>query len=130
MTARLTAVCLASRLRQIFGFARSTKCQKRNPRRKRGPLPQLAARPPSLARREAVEPQLPRKIQLKPIKVLIDRTISNLQKLQPTEATETTIKHLQMCSMTLADICDPNTPGGCGPHMEFDFPLALTKFQG
>jgi hypothetical protein len=59
------------------------------------------------------------KIQLKPIKVLIDRAIVNLQRLPPTEATDVTIKHLQTCSMAFGDICDPATPGGCGPDMEF-----------
>jgi hypothetical protein len=30
-----------------------------------------------------------------------------------------TIKHLQTCSMAFGDICDPETPGGCAPTMEF-----------
>jgi hypothetical protein len=59
------------------------------------------------------------KIQLKPILVLVDRAIAGLQKLPPTEATDITIRHLQTCAMALGDICDPNTPGGCGPNMEF-----------
>jgi hypothetical protein len=61
----------------------------------------------------------PPRIQLKPIWVLIDRAIADLQKLPPTEATDLTIKHLQTCSMAFGDICDPNTPGGCAPNMEF-----------
>ena len=59
------------------------------------------------------------KVQLKPIWVLIDRAIANLQKLPPTEAIDSTIRHLQTCSMAFGDICDPETPGNCAPTMEF-----------
>jgi hypothetical protein len=61
----------------------------------------------------------PAKVQLKPIKVLIDRAITDLQKLPPTEATDITLRHLQSCSLAFGDICDPQTPGGCAPNMEF-----------
>ena len=61
----------------------------------------------------------PRKVQLKPIKILIDRAIADLQRLPPTEATDLTLRHLQTCSMAFGDICDPDTPGGCAPNMEF-----------
>ena len=63
--------------------------------------------------------QKPGTVQLKPIRVLIDRAIADLQKLPPTEATDSTLRHLQSCSMAFADICDPETPGGCAPTMEF-----------
>ena len=84
----------------------------------------------SSARRKARAAPPPRKIQLKPIQTLVDRALVDLQRLPPTEATEITIKHLQACSAALGDICDPDTPGGCGPHMEFDAPVALAKSQG
>lgn len=61
----------------------------------------------------------PRKIQVKPILVLVDRALDDLRKLPPTESTDITIKNLEACAMALGDICDENTPGGCGPHMEF-----------
>lgn len=60
-----------------------------------------------------------RTVQLKPIKVLVDRAIADLQKLPPTDAIEQTLKHLQTCSMAFEDICNPETPGGCAPTMEF-----------
>lgn len=72
----------------------------------------------------------PRKIQLKPIKVLVDRALVDLRRLPWSEATDITIKHLESCSTALGDICDPTTPGGCGESMEFDFPLALTSSRG
>lgn len=79
-------------------------------------------KPASRSRRSAgkrkARPAQPR-IQLKPIKVLVDRALADLQKLPPTEAIELTITHLQTCAMALSDICDPNTPGGCAPTMEF-----------
>lgn len=78
----------------------------------------------SSVRRKARGTPPPRKIQLKPIKVLVDRALVDLQRLPPTEATEITVRHLQACSAALGDICDPNTPGGCGPHMEFDAPVS------
>lgn len=65
------------------------------------------------------KPRPVRKIQLRPIQVLIDRAIADLQKLPPTEATDVTLRHLQTCSMAFDDICDPETLGGCGPTMEF-----------
>ena len=77
-----------------------------------------ASRPRSGARKRTASPAPP-KVQLRPIKVLIDRAIATLQRLPPTEATDITIKHLQTCSMAFSDICDPATPGGCGPDMEF-----------
>ena len=82
----------------------------------------VARKPASRARRRpgkrAVGAATP-KVQLKPIKVLIDRAIADLQRLPPTEATDITIRHLQTCSMAFGDICDPETPGGCAPNMEF-----------
>ena len=60
-----------------------------------------------------------RTVQLKPIKVLVDRAITDLQKLPPTDAIEQTLKHLQTCSLAFEDICNPETPGGCAPTMEF-----------
>lgn len=86
------------------------------------------ARSSARARRSAAAPP-PRKIRLKPIKVLVDRAIADLQKLPPTEAIETTLKHLRTCSMLMAEICDPNK-SGCGETMEFDFPAALTTSRG
>ena len=77
-----------------------------------------ASRSRSRTVKRAASPSTP-KVQLRPIKVLIDRAIANLQRLPPTEATDITIKHLQTCSMAFSDICDPATPGGCGPDMEF-----------
>ena len=79
-------------------------------------------KPASRPRRGAVKrgaSTAPAKVQLKPIKVLIDRAITDLQKLPPTEATDITLRHLQSCSMAFGDICDPETPGGCAPNMEF-----------
>lgn len=61
----------------------------------------------------------PKTVQLRPIKVLVDRAIQDLQKLPPTEATDITLRHLQGCAMAFEDICDPETPGGCAPTMEF-----------
>jgi len=66
-------------------------------------------------------------IQLKPIKDLIDRAIADLQNLQENESIVTTIKQLQSCAMTFEDICDPDTPGGCGPTMEFPPNALLAK---
>lgn len=77
-----------------------------------------ASRKRSPAKKRTVRP-VARTVQLKPIKVLIDRAIADLQKLPPTEATDTTLRHLQSCSMAFQDICDPETPGGCAPTMEF-----------
>jgi hypothetical protein len=76
-----------------------------------------ASRKRSAARKRPLRPA--RTVQLKPIKVLIDRAIADLQKLPPTEATDTTLRHLQSCTMAFEDICDPATPGGCAPTMEF-----------
>lgn len=84
----------------------------------------------SAARRKARGTPPPRKIQLKPIKVLVDRALVDLQRLPPTEATDITIRHLQACSAALGDICDPNTPGGCGPHMEFPDPTDSLLSRG
>lgn len=76
------------------------------------------------ARRKSVASPRPRTIQLKPIKVLIDRAIADLQKLPPTDATDRTLKHLQTCSMAFDDICDPENPSGCAPTMEFPSPTS------
>ena len=79
-------------------------------------------KPATRPRRRAVKrtaSAAPAKVQLKPIKVLIDRAIADLQRLPPTEATDLTLRHLQSCSMAFGDICDPETPGGCAPTMEF-----------
>lgn len=76
------------------------------------------------ARRKAAARPRPGTIQLKPIKVLIDRAIADLQKLPPTEGTEHTLKHLQTCSMAFDDICDPENPAGCAPTMEFPSPTS------
>jgi hypothetical protein len=84
----------------------------------------------SSARRKRGGARRPRKIQLKPIKVLVDRALVDLRRLPPSDATDITIKHLESCSMALGDICDPMTPGGCGDTMEFPFPLALTTSRG
>jgi hypothetical protein len=71
------------------------------------------------ARRKSAARSRPGTVQLKPIKVLIDRAIADLQKLPPTDATDRTLKHLQSCSMAFDDICDPENPSGCAPTMEF-----------
>jgi hypothetical protein len=76
----------------------------------------------SRRRSRATSAPPPRKIQLKPIQVLVERALVDLRRLPPTEAIEITIKHLESCSMALGDICDKRTPGGCGDTMEFDFP--------
>ena len=81
---------------------------------RRKPVSKSRSRRPKAAGR-----QTPRTVQLKPIKVLIDRAIADLQTLPPTDAIEQTIKQLQMCAMAFEDICDPETPGGCAPTMEF-----------
>jgi hypothetical protein len=60
-----------------------------------------------------------RKVQMKPIKMMIDRAIADLQRLPPTESTDITLRNLQTCAAAFGDICDPNTPGGCSPTMEF-----------
>lgn len=76
------------------------------------------------ARRKSAASPRPGTIQLKPIKVLIDRAIGDLQKLPPTEGTDRTLKHLQSCSMAFDDICDPENPSGCAPNMEFPRPTS------
>ena len=58
-------------------------------------------------------------IQLKPIYVLIERAIADMQALPQNEGRDSTLRQLQTCALAFADICDPNTPGGCGPSMEF-----------
>jgi hypothetical protein len=73
----------------------------------------------SRGRSRSAATRRPGTVQLKPIKVLVDRAIADLRKLPPTDATDITIKHLETCSMAFDDICDPETPGGCGPSMEF-----------
>jgi hypothetical protein len=65
----------------------------------------------------AVEPS--GTIQLKPIQDLINRAITDLQRMPQNESVDTTLRQLQACSLAFADICDPDTPGGCGPTMEF-----------
>lgn len=84
----------------------------------------------STAPRRASGTPAPRKIRLKPIRTLVDRALVDLQRLPPSDATDITIRHLQACSAALGDICDPNTPGGCGDTMEFDFAQALTTSRG
>ena len=81
----------------------------------RRPKPATRSRRPK-ARARATPPGT---VQLKPISVLIDRAILDLQRLPPSDATDITLKHLQGCAMAFADICDPDTPGGCAPNMEF-----------
>ena len=88
--------------------AKSASRRKPATRSRSGAGKRLAGPPPA-------EP----KVQLRPIKVLIDRAIADLQRLPQSEATDVTIKHLQTCSMAFSDICDPDTPGGCAPNMEF-----------
>lgn len=90
--------------------ARSASASRRKP---------AAARSSSRRKKTASKPRYPRKVQLKPIHVLVTRAIADLQRLPPSESTDITIKQLQHCSMALGDICDPQTPGGCGPNMEF-----------
>ena len=76
-------------------------------------------------RRSAAAPP-PRKIRLKPIKVLIDRAIADLEKLPRTEPIELTLKHLRTCSMLMSEICkDPDGP--CGETMEFDVSALVTS---
>ncbi len=77
------------------------------------------SRSTSRRKKSVTRPPRPGKVQLKPIHVLVTRAIEDLQRLPPSEATDITIKQLQHCSMALGDICDPDTPGGCGPIMEF-----------
>ena len=81
--------------------------------RRKGAIKSRSRRPKSAARTKAGT------VQLKPIKVLVDRAILDLQKLPPTDAIEQTIKHLQTCAMAFEDICNPETPGNCAPTMEF-----------
>ena len=99
-------------------------------KKKKKPAPAKKTKAKSASRRKAASRPRSRpgaraaspaesKVQLRPIKVLIDRAIADLQRLPPTEATDITIKHLQTCSMAFGDICDPETPGGCAPNMEF-----------
>jgi hypothetical protein len=95
--------------------------KKKSAKKKRAaPARRKATRSRSSSRRlsSAAGPR-PRKVQLKPIKVLVERALADLRRLPPAEATDLTIRHLETCSMALGDICDPNTPGGCGPSMEF-----------
>ena len=73
----------------------------------------------STGARAALSAPASRKIQLKPIHVLIERAMSDLRGLPPTEATDITLRQLEAASMAVGDICDPDTPGGCGPSMEF-----------
>jgi hypothetical protein len=98
--------------------SKKKKPSAKKPRAKSASRRKPASRKPSRAVKRSVGPATP-KVQLKPIKVLIDRAIADLQRLPPTEATDLTIKHLQTCSMAFGDICDPETPGGCAPTMEF-----------
>jgi hypothetical protein len=51
--------------------------------------------------------------------VLIERAMADLRVLPQTEATDITLRQLEAASMAMGDICDPDTPGGCGPTMEF-----------
>ena len=90
--------------------AKKKTAKKAAPRRK-------AAR--ATGRRAALEAPASRKIQLKPIHVLIQRAMTDLRGLPPTEATDITLRQLEAASMAMGDICDPDTPGGCGPSMEF-----------
>ena len=99
-------------------MSKKKKPSAKKPRAKAASRRKPASRSRSRTVKRAASPATP-KIQLRPIKVLIDRAIANLQRLPPTEATDITIKHLQTCSMAFSDICDPATPGGCGPDMEF-----------
>jgi hypothetical protein len=106
---------------------------KKKPAKKKGAAAsrrKVSKRSSSRGRSKAASAPPPRKIQLKPIKVLVERALVDLRRLPPTEAIDITIKHLESCSMALSDICNPATPGGCGDTMEFDFPLALTTSRG
>jgi hypothetical protein len=96
--------------------------KKKTPAKKTRAKSPSRRKPASRPRRPVVKrptSKAPATVQLKPIKVLVDRAIADLQRLPPTEATEHTLRHLQSCSMAFADICDPETPGGCAPTMEF-----------
>jgi hypothetical protein len=78
-----------------------------------------AATSRATGRRTALSAPASRKIQLKPIHVLIERAMADLRVLPQTEATDITLRQLEAASMAMGDICDPDTPGGCGPTMEF-----------
>jgi hypothetical protein len=60
-----------------------------------------------------------RKVQLKPIRVLVVNAIERLQRQPPTDAIKLTIERLQRCEMELNDICNPANNDGCAPNMEF-----------
>lgn len=103
---------------------------KKQPAKKKGGAASrrtTSRRSSSRGRSKATASARPRKIQLKPIRVLVDRALVDLRRLPPTEAIEITIKHLESCAMALGDICNRATPGGCGDTMEFDFPPALNS---
>jgi hypothetical protein len=86
------------------------------------------ARRSASKRKKSAKAPRPGKVQLKPIHVLVTRALADLRTLPQSDATDITIKHLENCSMALGDICDPDTPGGCGPIMEFPRE-ALTTFR-
>ena len=76
----------------------------------------------SRGRRPSAASTRPGPVRLKPVLVLIERTIADLRRLPPAESTEVAIKQLELAKMAVGDVCDPNTPGGCGPTMEFPPP--------
>ena len=85
--------------------------------------PSAAGRRPTKSRssrgRAGAPPPKSGKVQLKPIIVLIERAIVDLKRLPPAESIELALKQLEIARMAVSDVCDPNTPGGCGPAMEF-----------
>lgn len=88
--------------------------------------PASAARRPTKARssraRRPSSAAQPGRVHLKPILVLIERAIVDLRRLPPQESVQLAIKQLEVAQMAIGDICDPETPGGCGPTMEFPPP--------
>ena len=98
---------------------------KKKPAKKKGGAAsrrKATKRSSSRGRSKAMSAPPRRRVQLKPIQVLVERALVDLRRLPLTPAVDITIKHLESCSMALGDICNPATPGGCGDTMEF--PLA------
>jgi hypothetical protein len=65
-----------------------------------------------------------KKVQLKPIMVLIERAIADLRRLPAADATDLAIKQLEIAQMAIGDVCNLAAPDGCGPSMEFPSPPA------
>lgn len=100
-----------------------SKSRRPSPRRSASASSRKPASRAAAARKKGKRKPSPRStsggVELKPIRDQIVAAVESLKKFEQTEAIKITIERLQRCLVEFDDICDPESPDGCGTTMAF-----------